>query len=76
MKAFKCCVLFAALAFFTVSCVENSAKYKTVVAQRDSIAIEKQALDSSYNQTISLLNEIETGFTEINKGEKTNVAGP
>lgn len=70
MKSIKFCVIFAALTLLTVSCVEKSQKYKTVVAQRDSIAIEKQALDSSYNQTLSLLNEIETGFTEINKGEK------
>ncbi len=70
MKAINLCVLFAALVFLTVSCVENSEKYKTVVAQRDSITLEKLALDSSYNQTITLLNEIEMGFTEINKGAK------
>ncbi|MDP4276769.1 MAG: hypothetical protein Q8914_03955 [Bacteroidota bacterium] len=70
MKAIKFYAIFAALAFITVSCVEHSGKYKAVIAQRDSLAIEKQALDSSYNQTLALLNEIETGFTEINKGEK------
>jgi len=70
MKSIKFCAIFVALTLLTVSCVEKSQKYKTVVAQRDSIAIEKQALDSSYNQTLSLLNEIETGFADINKGEK------
>ncbi|MDD5186458.1 MAG: hypothetical protein PHS84_14470 [Paludibacter sp.] len=70
MKAIKFYVTIVALAFLTASCVENSEKYKTAVAQRDSLAIEKQALDSNYNQTIALLNDIEAGFTEISQNEK------
>jgi len=70
MKAIKFYVTIVALAFLTASCVENSEKYKAAVAQRDSLAIEKQALDSNYNQTIALLNDIEAGFTEISQNEK------
>ena len=70
MKAIKFYAIIAALALITTSCVENSGKYKSVVAQRDSLALEKQVLDSSYNQTIALLNDIETGFSEINQNEK------
>jgi len=70
MKAIKFYAIFAALAFLTASCVENSGKYKTAVAQRDSLAIEKQALDSNYNQTIALLNDIEAGFAVISQSEK------
>jgi len=70
MKAIKFYAIFAALAFLTASCVENSGKYKAAVAQRDSLAIEKQVLDSNFNQTITLLNEIETGFAVISKNEK------
>ena len=70
MKAIKFYAIIAALALITTSCVERSGKYKTVVAQRDSLALEKQALDSSYNHTIALLNDIETGFSEINQNEK------
>jgi len=70
MKAIKFYAIIAVLALITTSCVENSGKYKSVVAQRDSLELEKQALDSSYNQTIALLNDIETGFSEINQNEK------
>ncbi len=70
MNAIKQCAVLASLSLLMVSCVEHSGKYKTVVAQRDSLAVEKQALDSSFNKTVALLNDIEAGFSEINKGEK------
>jgi chromosome segregation ATPase len=70
MKAIKFFAIVAALAILTTSCVERSEKYKTAIAQRDSLAIEKQALDSNYNQTIALLNDIEAGFSVINQNEK------
>ena len=70
MKAIKFYAAIAALVLITTSCVERSGKYKTVVAQRDSLALEKQALDSSYNQTIAFLNDIEIEFSEINQKEK------
>jgi len=70
MKSIKIYAIFAALAFLSASCVENSGKYKAAVAQRDSLAIEKQVLDSNYNQTLSLLNEIEAGFVVISQNEK------
>jgi len=78
MKSIKFFALIAALAFMTTSCVENSGKYKSAVAQRDSLVLEKQALDSSYNQTLVLLNDIETGFAEISQNEsqmKVNLKG-
>jgi len=78
MKAIKFYAIFAALALMSTSCVENSGKYKTAVAQRDSLAIEKQALDSNYNQTLALLNDIETGFAVISQNEsqmKVNLKG-
>ena len=70
MKTIKFYAVIAALVFLMPSCVENSGKYKAVVAQRDSLAIVKQTLDSSYNQTLGVLNDIEAGFSEINKNEK------
>ncbi len=69
MKAIKFYATIVALVFLTASCVENSGKYKAAVAQRDSLAIEKQALDSNYNQTIALLNDIESGFAVISQNE-------
>jgi predicted nucleic acid-binding Zn-ribbon protein len=70
MKTIKFYALITALVFLTASCVENSGKYKAVVAQRDSLEQVKQALDSNYNQTLIVLNDIETGFSEINQKEK------
>jgi len=78
MKAIKFYAIIAALALMSTSCVENSGKYKAAVAQRDSIALEKQALDSNYNQTLALLNDIETGFAAISQNEsqmKVNLKG-
>jgi len=70
MKTIKFYAIIAALVFVTASCVENSGKYKALVAQRDSIAMEKQALDSNYNRSLVILNDIENGFSEINQTEK------
>jgi len=70
MKTIKFYAIIAALVFATTSCVENSGKYKAAIAQRDSLAQVKQALDSNYNQTLVVLNDIETGFSEINQTEK------
>jgi len=78
MKTIKFYAIIAALVFATASCVENSGKYKAAVAQRDSLAIEKETLDSNYNQTIALLNDIEAGFAVISKNEsqmKVNLKG-
>jgi len=70
MKTFKFYAIIAAIVMTTASCVENSGKYKAVVAQRDSIAQVSEALDSNYNQTLVVLNDIENGFSEINQKEK------
>jgi len=70
MKTFKFYAIIAAIVFGTVSCVENSSKYKAVVAQRDSLELVKQTLDSSYNQTLGIVNDIESGFAEITQTQK------
>ena len=78
MKTIRFYVVIATLALVTVSCVENSSKYKAAIAQRYSLALQKQIMDSSYNQTLSLLNDVEKGFSEINQNEsdmKVNLKG-
>lgn len=78
MKSLKFYAIIASLVLTTASCVENSSKYKKVVAQRDSVEQVKQVLDSSYNQTLGLLNDIEAGFAQINENEsqlKLNLKG-
>jgi hypothetical protein len=69
MKAIKFYAFIITLVFITSSCVEHSGKYKAAIAQRDSLALANQALDSSYHQTMALVNDIETGFSEINQNE-------
>ena len=69
MKAIKINATIVALVFITASCVENSSKYKAVVSQRDSLEQVKQILDSNYNQTLVILNDIEAGFSQINQNE-------
>ena len=65
--------MITALALITSSCVENSGKYKAAVAERDSLAQVNMALDSSYNQTLDILNDIEQGFAEINQQERNAI---
>jgi DNA repair exonuclease SbcCD ATPase subunit len=78
MKTIKFYAIIAVLVFATTSCVENSGKYKAMVSQRDSVVRVKQALDSSYNQTLTILNDVENGFSEISQNEskmKVNLKG-
>lgn len=78
MKTFKFFAITTVLVLFTASCVENSSKYKAMVAQRDSLEQVKLALDSNYNQSLVLLNDIEAGFSEINQSAiemKVNLIG-
>jgi len=78
MKTNKFYAIIIVLVFITTSCVENSGKYKTIVAQRDSLEQVKQALDSNYNQTLVILNDIEGGFARISQNEtqmKINLKG-
>ena len=69
MKAIKFFAIITVLAFVSVSCVEKSEKYKAAIAQRDSLAMEKMAVDSNYNRTLAILNDVESGFAEINHSE-------
>jgi predicted nucleic acid-binding Zn-ribbon protein len=78
MKSIKSYAIIASVVFITASCVENSSKYKALISQRDSLEHVKQALDSNYNQTLVVLNDIENGFSEINQNEtqmKLNLKG-
>jgi predicted nucleic acid-binding Zn-ribbon protein len=78
MKTIKFYAIITAIVLTTASCVENSGKYKAAIAQRDSLELVKQALDSNYSQTLVVLNDIETGLSKINQKEreiKVNLKG-
>ena len=69
MKTFKLFAVLAVLLFSTASCVENSDKYKTILAERDSLQMQSQAIEAGYNETIEILNEVEAGFASIRQTE-------
>lgn len=78
MKMIKFYVAIATLVLTTASCVENSGKYKSMIAQRDSIQLENQALNSNYNETLATINDIDSGFAQISEKEsqmKLNLKG-
>jgi len=69
MKALKFITVITVLLFTTVSCVENSDKYKSILAQRDSLQMQAQTIEAGYNETITILNEVEAGFASIREIE-------
>ncbi|MDD3079301.1 MAG: hypothetical protein PHH37_09395 [Paludibacter sp.] len=69
MKSIKFFAIIAVLAFATVSCVENSGKYKNLLAERDSLKIQTDSLENDYNETIGILNDVEAGFASIRASE-------
>jgi len=67
MKSLKFYVAIATIALTAVSCVESSQKFKTLQADRDSLQVKSQMLASEYNQTLSIMNEVDSGFAAINE---------
>ncbi len=59
----------AILALSTVSCVESSSKYKAVVAEKDSLQSEMANLVAEYNETLDIINDIESCFAAIRESE-------
>ena len=69
MKAFKLITVITVLLFTTVSCVENSDKYKAILAQRDSLQMQAQTIEAGYKETIGILNDVEAGFASMREIE-------
>ena len=65
MKSINYFIAVATILFSTTSCVESSKKYKTLIAERDSL----QIIEQQYNSTMDILNDVETGFTAIRERE-------
>ena len=62
-------VAVVAIILSTPSCVESTGKYKSLLNERDSIALEHQNMESDYNTTLDMLNEVEAGFAQIREVE-------
>lgn len=70
-------ILVAAAAFLLASCntnVENNEKYQLLQSRVDSLNRANKQLQTNYNETLDMLNEIETGFNEISAAESTLLA--
>ena len=53
----------------TTSCVENSGKYKTLLAEKDSIYQSEMQIKAEYDYMIELIEDIEDKFNSINEAE-------
>ncbi|MDD4490714.1 MAG: hypothetical protein PHD30_09485 [Paludibacter sp.] len=69
MRKIQLLTIITALIFTATSCVENTGKYKTLAAERDSLQLQAQTIEANYNETIGVLNEVEEGFTQIREAE-------
>jgi len=65
MRTVQFLAIIAALVFTATSCVENTGKYKTLAAERDSLQLQAQTIEANYNDTIGILNDVEDGFEKI-----------
>lgn len=66
------------LAAFAVLCacenVEKSDQYQALLGRVDSLQNVNKQLKKNYNETLDLLNEIETGFNDISESERSLIA--
>lgn len=65
MKTLNYLIVIAATLFLTTSCVESSSKYKAVVAQKDSLQNSLNTVETDFNETLAILNDVEEGFRSI-----------
>lgn len=61
--------IYILLILMTTSCVETSNKYKQLLADRDSLLVQKKALEQGYNEAFTLLNQVEEGFENIRNAQ-------
>lgn len=69
MKRGIIAILLLSASVMAVSCVEESSKYRSLVAQKDSLSAAIAELEANYNETIDILNFIEENFSDINQTE-------
>ncbi|MGC3976820.1 MAG: hypothetical protein QM751_00395 [Paludibacteraceae bacterium] len=65
MKTIKFITTLTVLALISASCVEKSGKYQALLAERDSLQTTSAKLETGYNETLDLLNDVEEGFASI-----------
>lgn len=69
MKKILIISVLAIFAFSLTSCVESSKKYKTLVAQMDSLTLTSNAKSAEFEEVFATLNEVESGLKSIREAE-------
>lgn len=69
MKTINYLAIIAATILLASSCVENSAKYKALVASNDSLRVSLNTVESDFNETLQILNSVDEGFRDISAQE-------
>lgn len=67
-KVFFISLVVITAGFFT-SCVKNSSEYKSLQAQKDSLALAHAQNSAELDEILSILNEVEDNFREIKSAE-------
>jgi predicted RNase H-like nuclease (RuvC/YqgF family) len=65
-------LFFSVLALYALlfsSCVESSKKYKTLLAQMDSLSVSSAAKNAEFEEVFATLNEVEEGLKSIREAE-------
>ena len=70
IRIFATALTIASIAFSTTSCVENSAKYRELQAQLDSLQGNYGQQKNQLDEIFSIINEVEEGLNDIRTTEK------
>lgn len=69
MKKTLTIVSVALVALILSSCVENSKKYQALLAEKQSIEVQKTDLENQYNTAIGIINDVENNLQAIRDAE-------
>lgn len=69
MKKSLTIVAIALVAFVFSSCVENSKKYQALLAEKQSVEVQKTDLENQYNTAIGIINDVENNLQAIRDAE-------
>lgn len=59
----------ALVAVMLSSCVENSKKYQTLLAEKEALAVENQNIENEFNASMGIINEVENNLQAIRDAE-------
>jgi len=69
MKQLASLLTIVFIVFSLTSCVESSKKYKTLLAQMDSLTLVKDSTSAELEEVFETLNEVENGLKSLREAE-------